>query len=118
MSLIADCERALNKPEKAIEILNEKDIEKMDRSDFHELMITIVGARKDLGQKDAGLALAKIKEFNSNEISESIANMRYVYAQTLQDLGRIDEAKVWFEKTLICDPENLTGAREMLEKCQ
>jgi len=118
LSLIADCERALNKPEKAIEILNEKDIEKMDRSDFHELMITVVGARKDLGQKDAGLALAKIKEFNSNEISESIANMRYVYAQTLQDLGRIDEAKVWFEKTLICDPENLTGAREMLEKCQ
>jgi tetratricopeptide (TPR) repeat protein len=90
----------------------------MDRTDYHELMITVVGARKDLGQLDAGLALAKIKEFNSNEVSESIANMRYVYAQTLLELGRIDEAKVWFEKTLISDPDNLTGAKEMLEKCQ
>lgn len=117
LSLIADCERALNRPQKAIEILNEKDVEKMDRSDYHELMITIAGARKDLGQLDAGLALAKIKEFNSNEISESIANMRFVYAQTLLELGRIDEAKVWFEKTLISDPDNLTGAKEMLEKC-
>ena len=65
LSLIADCERGLGRPEKAIEVLNEKDITKMDKVDFHELMITVVGARKDLGQKDAGLALAKIKEFNS-----------------------------------------------------
>ncbi len=118
LSLIADCERALNRPEKAIEVLNEKDVGKMDRADFHDLMITVVGARKDLGQKDAGLALAKIKEFNSNEISDSIANLRFVYAQTLLELGRIDEAKTWFEKTMQADPENLTGAKEMLTQCQ
>lgn len=118
LSLIADCERALNRPEKAIEVLNEKDVEKMDRADYHDLMITVVGARKDLGQKDAGLALAKIKEFNSNEISDSIANLRFVYAQTLLEIGRIDEAKTWFEKTMQADPENLTGAKEMLIKCQ
>ena len=118
LSLIADCERALNRPEKAIEILNEKDINQMDRVDYHELMITIVGARKDLGQKDAGLALAKIKEFNSSDVSESVAKMRFVYAQTLLDLGRTEEAKIWFEKTLKSDPENFTGAKEMLDKCQ
>ena len=55
LSLIADCERGLGRPEKAIEVLNEKDISKMDKVDFHELMITVVGARKDLGQKDAGI---------------------------------------------------------------
>jgi len=44
--------------------------------------------------------------------------MRYMYTQTLLELGRIDEAKVWFEKTLISDPENFTGAKEMLAKCQ
>lgn len=118
LSLIADCERALNRPEKAIEILNEKDINQMDRVDYHDLMITIVGARKDLGQKDAGLALAKIKEFNSSDVSESVAKMRFVYAETLLDLGRAEEAKIWFEKTLKSDPENLTGAKEMLDKCQ
>ena len=118
LSLIADCERALNRPEKAIEIMNEKDINQMDRVDYHELMITIVGARKDLGQKDAGLALAKIKEFNSSDVSESVAKMRFVYAQTLLDLGRTEEAKIWFEKTLKSDPENFTGAKEMLDKCQ
>ena len=114
LSLIADCERGLGRPEKAIEVLNEKDISKMDKVDFHELMITVVGARKDLGQKDAGLALAKIPEFSSGIPAESVAKLRFVYAQTLLDLNRAAEAQIWFQKTIELDPENITGAKEYL----
>ena len=116
LAMIADCERALGRPEKSVEIGNEKDLNKMQRSDYHELMLVIAGARSDLGQKDAGLALAKIPEFNTGKPAESVARLRFVYAKTLQDLGRIDESKKWFEKTLELDPENSTGAKEYLSK--
>jgi tetratricopeptide (TPR) repeat protein len=116
LALIADCERALGRPEKAVDVLNEKDLSKMERPDYHELMLVVTGARQDLGQKDAGLALAKIPEFNSGKPAESVARLRFVYAKTLFDLDRKDEAKSWFKKTLELDPDDFTGVKEYLDK--
>ena len=88
----------------------------MDRSDYHELMLVIAGAREDLGQKDAGLALAKIPEFNTGKPAESVARLRYVYAKTLKSLGREDESQTWFQKAHELDPQDFTGAKEYLVK--
>ena len=114
--MIADCERALGRPEKSVECGNEKDLHKMDRSDYHELMLVIAGARQDLGQFDAGLALAKIPEFNTGKPAESVARLRFVYAKTLKDLGRDEESQTWFKKTAEIDPNDFTGAKEFLAK--
>ncbi len=116
LAMIADCERALGRPEKAVECGNEKDVHKMDRLDFCELMLVVAGARKDLGQSDAGLALAKIPEFNTGKPVELAARLWFVYAQTLKELGRNDESQKYFNKITEIDPDNLTGAKEMLVK--
>ena len=116
LALIADCERALGRPEKSVECGNEKDLQKMQRADYHELMLVIAGARSDLGQKDAGLALAKIPEFNTGKPATSVARLRFVYAQTLKTLGRDEESQIWFKKTVELDPEDLTGATEFLSQ--
>ena len=116
LAMIAYCERALGRPEKSVECGNEKDLHKMDRSDYHELMLVIAGAREDLGQKDAGLALAKIPEFNTGKPAESVARLRYVYAKTLKSLGREDESQTWFQKAHELDPQDFTGAKEYLVK--
>ena len=116
LALIADCERALGRPEKSVECGNEKDLQKMQRADYHELMLVIAGARSDMGQKDAGLALAKIPEFNTGKPAASVARLRFVYAQTLKTLGRDEESQIWFKKTVELDPEDLTGATEFLSQ--
>ena len=116
LAMIADCERALGRPEKSVECGNENDLHKMDRADYHELMLVIAGARQDLGQADAGLALAKIPEFNTGKPAESVARLRFVYAKTLKDLGREEESQTWFKKTVEIDPNDLTGAKEFLAK--
>ena len=116
LALIADCERALGRPEKSVECGNEKDLQKMQRADYHELMLVIAGARSDLGQKDAGLALAKIPEFNTGKPAASVARMRFVYAQTLKNLGRDEESQIWFKKTVELDPEDFTGATQFLSQ--
>ena len=114
LAMIADCERALGRPEKSVECGNEKDLHKMDRADYHELMLVIAGARLDLGQKDAGLVLAKIPEFITGKPPSSVARLRFVYAKTLKDLGREEEAQKWFKKTIELDPDDLTGAKEFV----
>lgn len=114
LAMIADCERALGRPEKSVECGNEKDLHKMNRADYHELMLVIAGARLDLGQKDAGLVLAKIPEFITGKPASSVARLRFVYAKTLKDLGREEEAQKWFKKTIELDPDDLTGAKEFV----
>jgi hypothetical protein len=79
-------------------------------------MLVIAGARQDLGQVDAGLALAKIPEFNTGKPAESVARLRFDYAKTLKDLGREEESQTWFKKTIDLDPDDFTGAKEYLAK--
>jgi len=45
-----------------------------------------------------------------------VARLRFVYAQTLKNLGRVEESQMWFKKTVELDPDDLTGAKEFLSQ--
>ena len=55
-----------------------------------------------------------LEKFSSGIPAESVAKLRFVYAQTLLDLDRAADAQIWFQKTIDLDPENITGAKEYL----
>ncbi len=111
---LADCERALGRPERAIDLYRGADVEKMDKSGAIELLIVAAGARGDLGQHDAAVAMLQVRELTADEDAEWAARLRYAYADALLAGGRRDEAREWFARAAAADDEQLTDAAERL----
>ncbi|WQD14004.1 MAG: hypothetical protein U1U88_002479 [Lawsonella clevelandensis] len=54
---MADCERGLGRPERAIDMLNSEYAAYLDADGRAELLIVVAGARADLGQHDAAVVV-------------------------------------------------------------
>ena len=111
---IADCERALGRPERAIDLYRGADKEALDKAGAIELLIVAAGARGDLGQHDAAVAMLQVRELTTEEDAEWAGRLRYAYADALLAAGRRDEAREWFSRAAAADPEDLTDAAERL----
>nr|WP_312034223.1 hypothetical protein [Actinoplanes sp. TBRC 11911] len=111
---LADCERALGRPERAIDLYRGADVEKMDKAGAIELLIVAAGARGDLGQHDAAVAMLQVRELTGDEDAEWAARLRYAYADALLAAGRRDEAREWFARAAAVDEDQLTDAAERL----
>lgn len=55
LALVADCERGLGRPEKALEVASTPEAKNLDRASRAELDLVVAGARADLQQFDAAL---------------------------------------------------------------
>lgn len=110
LPLIADCERALGRPEKALELATREVA--LDRADRVELRIVAAGARMDLGQPDEAALMLQGQLLDSDEISQPSARLKYTYARALLAAGRLDEARAWFLRAAAADPEAETDAVE------
>ena len=77
-----------------------------------EARIVAAGARRDLGQLDAALLLLQVPALNARRTEPWLARLRYAYADTLLDLGRVDEARTWFGRAAESDLDEATDAAE------
>ena len=77
------------------------------------MRIVAAGARRDLGQIDAALVTLQCNELSEDDL-EWGARLRYAYADTLEALGRTEEAATWFQKASLLDVEYGTDAEERL----
>ncbi|AEV87244.1 Replicase polyprotein 1ab [Actinoplanes sp. SE50] len=111
---IADCERALGRPERAIDLYRGADMAKLEKSGAIELLIVAAGARGDLGQHDAAVAMLQVKELTAEETADWAARLRYAYADALLAAGRRDEAREWFVRAAAVDEDQLTDAAERI----
>ncbi|WP_246608259.1 tetratricopeptide repeat protein, partial [Paractinoplanes toevensis] len=111
---IADSERALGRPERAIDLYRGADPKNLDKAGAIELLIVAAGARGDLGQHDAAVAMLQVRELTADEDAEWAARLRYAYADALLAAGRRDEAREWFSRTAAVDEDQLTDATERL----
>ncbi|MEU4782777.1 Replicase polyprotein 1ab [Micromonospora sp. NPDC023633] len=114
LAVLADCERALGRPERAIDLFRGADREKLDRAVATELLIVAAGARGDLGQKDAAVAMLQVPDLTSETAEPWTARLRYAYADALLAVGRRDEAREWFSRAADVDAEGETDAAERL----
>ena len=112
--VMADCERGLGRPRKALEIIGEVPDSQMSEPSRIEARIVAAGARRDLGQPDAALLLLQVPELSARRTEEWLPRLRYAYADTLLALGRADEARTWFERAAQTDPDGVTDAEERL----
>jgi tetratricopeptide (TPR) repeat protein len=96
LPLLADCERALDRPTAALRYLNDPDVRRLDAATRSELLIVVAGARRDLGQLDAALAVLARGGLDRTNPRLGAARLWYAYADALEAAGRTDEAANWF----------------------
>ena len=116
LAVMADCERGLGRPEKAIELGRSDEASQVDAETAIELAIVVAGARQDLGQNDS--AVVTLQRANPSKDATGIPAMRlsYAYAHALAEAGRKEEAKDWFEHTAKLDVDQWTDAHERLKE--
>ncbi|MFC3495606.1 hypothetical protein [Glycomyces rhizosphaerae] len=115
VALIADCERALGHPERAIDLYREfGSDESVDPEVRVELLIVASGARRDMGMGEAATAMLKVGGLNSPKTEPWVARLRFAYAEGLLADGHEDEAREWLSKAVAADETGETGAAERL----
>ncbi len=112
LALLADCERGLGRPERAIELTRGPEAAQLAGDDADELRIVAAGARADLGQLDQALAVLSTPQLDPNRTGSTAARLFYAYADTLLALGRDDEALQWFLRSAGADIEGVTDAED------
>ncbi len=112
LALIADCERGVGRPERAIELARSAEAEQLTGDDADELRIVVAGARSDLGQFEQALAVLSSPPLDPSRTGPTAARLLYAYAETLLALGRSDEALQAFLKAAAADVEGVTDAED------
>ncbi|MCF3184056.1 tetratricopeptide repeat protein [Streptomyces polychromogenes] len=112
--VMADCERGLGRPERALAMAGEPEVQKLDKAGQVEMRLVAAGARRDMGELDAAIVTLQSPELASNTVQPWTARLRYAYADALLAAGREDEAREWFAKTLEADKDGATDASDRL----
>jgi hypothetical protein len=114
LAVLADCERALGRPERALALADDPDVPSLDQHERVELVIVLSGARRDLGQLDAAVLTLQDPARRTSAARPWAARLWYAYADALLAAGRTDEARTWFEKTAGVDVDGGTDAGDRL----
>ncbi|MFD7093231.1 hypothetical protein ACFV94_36305 [Streptomyces sp. NPDC059896] len=112
--VMADCERGLGRPERAMAMAGEPEVQKLDKAGQVEMRLVAAGARRDMGQIEAAIVTLQSPELASNSVQPWTARLRYAYADALLSAGREDEAREWFGKTIEADKDGATDASDRL----
>ncbi|MGH8877783.1 MAG: hypothetical protein ACRD0P_10635 [Stackebrandtia sp.] len=114
VAVIADAERALGRPERAIDAYRELGDAEIETDVRIELLIVAAGARRDMGHGAAGLAMLQVPELNGAGGEPWRQRLRYAYADALAHEGRTDDARRWFTKVLENDEDDVLDVAERL----
>ncbi|MGW5180335.1 hypothetical protein ACWERY_39175 [Streptomyces sp. NPDC004082] len=112
--VMADCERGLGRPEKALDMAGAPEVQKLDKAGQVEMRLVAAGARRDMDQLDAAIVTLQSPELASNSVQPWTARLRYAYADALLAAGREDEAREWFAKAVESDKDGSTDASDRL----
>src|SRR3954452_5403666 len=118
LPVMADCERALGRPERALALAKNPSVEGLPQDLRAEMTIVEEEARLDLGEGDAALRTLENAPLRSRSRAEWVIRLRYAYADTLLAAGRTDDALVWFHRTGGVGGEGVTDAAERLEQLE
>jgi tetratricopeptide (TPR) repeat protein len=114
LPVMADCERALGRPERALALARNPAVERLSADLRTEMTIVEAGARRDLGELDAALRTLEAASPSSRSRADWVVRLRYAYADTLLAAGRTEDAVAWFHRTAGIDRDRITDAAERL----
>jgi tetratricopeptide (TPR) repeat protein len=118
LPVMADCERALGRPEKALSLAKSPAVANLTPALQAEMTIVEAGARRDLGELDGAVRTLEAAPLNSRSRADWVVRLRYAYADALLAAGRREDALVWFHRTAGVDGEGITDAAERLAELE
>ena len=110
LAVMADIERALGRPERALELSRGPEVRELGRAEAIELAIVAAGARRDMGELDAAVVGLQIPELEPDRRDPWSARLFYAYADNLLAAGRESDALQWFVHTVDADTDGVTDA--------
>ncbi len=102
---IADCERAVGRPEKAVEILSDFEQGDLPEEVFIEALIVHAGALGDLGRFDEAVEVLGRGPLRPDAASFEHLRLWYALADALEGAGRRRDARAWWDAIYADDPE-------------
>lgn len=109
---LVDLERALGRPERALELAQSSDAGRLGVAERVELAVVISGVRRDLGQIDSAVVDLADTVKAVKPTSPVAARLYYAYADALLASGDEEGARRWFASAAACDSEGETDAED------
>jgi len=116
LPVMVDCERALGRLTRALELADEARTEDLDRPTQIELAVVVAGTRRDVGDIPAGLRVLEVPELRSS--APASIRLRYAYADLLEAADRSEEALTWFTRVAQVDAAGETDAADRVLSLQ
>ena len=116
VAIMADCERALGRYDRALALVSSPAAAPVDRAERVELRIVESGVRRDMGAADAAVVILQLPELSERKVRPWSARLYYAYADALLGAGRAEEARHWFGRAAAADPDGETDAAERLNE--
>jgi tetratricopeptide (TPR) repeat protein len=119
LPVMADCERALGRPDAALKLAKQARGLTLDPSLRAEMIIVEAGARSDLGQVAEALRILRAGISASDRPDfprQAAARLRFAYADALARNGSADLAREWFAAAAKFDHEQETDAQARLDE--
>ncbi len=114
LPLMADSERALGRPDRALALVREAKTEDLSRAMQIELRIVESGIRRDQGLADAAVLALQVPELTTKRVRPWSARLFYAYADALLAAGREREAREAFARSAEADRGGETDAADRL----
>ncbi len=112
LAVMADCERGLGRPERAIELGRSEEAQRLTGDEATELRIVVAGARMDLGQFDQAVVTLQTPDLDPARTGSAAARLFYAYADALVAAGRTDDGLQWFLNAAAADLDGETDAED------
>src|SRR5829696_4981341 len=117
-AVLADCERALGRPENALRLVQEALEAQPDAEELVELRLVEAGARQDLGELPAA-ALVLEAALGGRPTPAGLGHpdlgqlrLATAYGDLLDARGDSELAREWYSAIAAADPDDLTGVSE------
>ncbi|WP_234974459.1 HAD-IIA family hydrolase [Williamsia sterculiae] len=114
LPLMADAERGLGRPEKAIDLARGAEGRALTGDEATEMRLVEAGARIDLGEPEKAVVTLQGEDLDPSRTGTAPARLFYAYASALLAAGRVDDAVTWFMNAAAADLDDVTDAEERL----
>jgi tetratricopeptide (TPR) repeat protein len=116
LALMADSERALGRPDRALELVHSDDAKRLPRAAQIELRIVESGIRRDQGLADAAVLALQVPELADGRLRPWSARLFYAYGDALLAAGRPEAAREAFSRAVVADEDEQTDALARLDE--
>jgi tetratricopeptide (TPR) repeat protein len=103
--VIADAYRAMKKPEKALEFVDEIERNEVPAAVYYEAQIVGAGALADMGLLDEAIDRLEKLDLRPDVAEEHHLRAWYVLGDLSERRGRFTQARSWFEAVEAADPD-------------